>query len=53
MAMTLITAKKTLETLEFPLPVGAAFIDPELIAPQDRQTEQNVEDLIAFRCSCI
>ena len=36
-----------------PLALGAGVVDPELIAPRDGQEDQQVEDLIAFRCSCL
>jgi hypothetical protein len=35
------------------LAVGAGSVDPDLIAPRDGEEEQQVEELIAFRCSCL
>ncbi|MEX2393142.1 MAG: hypothetical protein WD826_01555 [Actinomycetota bacterium] len=40
-------------TIKLSLAVGAGAVDPELIAPRDRQEDQQVEERIAFRCSCL
>jgi hypothetical protein len=37
--------------LGFPMTVGAGFVDPRLIEPL--RDDPEVEDLIAFRTSCI
>ena len=34
-----------------PMFMGAGSVDPELIEPHDELESQDVEDLIAFRCS--
>jgi hypothetical protein len=39
--------------LALSLAIGSGSVDPDLIAPRDGQEDQQVEDLIAFRCSCL
>jgi hypothetical protein len=61
MSMTTIHIQDVLEGLqrdasmlcEVPLPLGAGVVDPQLIEPRDGQEEQQIEELIAFRCSCL
>ena len=38
---------------ELPMWMGVGAVDPKLIEPRDGQTDQQVEELIAFRCSCL
>jgi hypothetical protein len=40
-------------TLDLILALGAGAVDPALIEPQDTQEHQDVEELIAFRCSAL
>lgn len=43
----------TVLPLFLPMFMGAGAVDPELIEPRDEQESQDVEELIAFRCSCL